>query len=167
MFRFASIPRCASRTLKALGLLGEVDGRCHTRITEYPDWQKYEWMAVDRPAADWYASWWRACRDQRNLLAYEWGFRYESMEEDLAQLQHPEFLQSVPLRWGLNQWVPMDFLDVYPGYLARGLGLKELCFDTVTCGIPCNTVPLADLDSWLRARGYSPIHANASAEVYA
>ncbi len=159
--RFASIPRCGSRSLKALGLLGELDGRCHTQITEYPDWESFRWMRVDRPAEEWYASWWAACRDMRSLLAHEWGFRYESMEVDLALLGTPDNLPAeAPQRWGLNQWVPADLRTRLRNYLDQGRDFKDLCIDTICDGVVCDVIPLAGLEEWLMMHGFTPRHEN-------
>lgn len=158
MIRFAAVPKCASRTLLQLGLLGELEGRHHTPVTDYPDWRRYQWHRVTRPAADWYASWWRECRDTGNLLGQAFGMSFEDMNADLAKLQ--ELPLTAPRRPGVNAWVPADFLAEYSGYLERGLGLYEYCIDTITDGVSCIEVPLDQLDAWLTARGYAPLHEN-------
>lgn len=158
MIRFASIPKCASRSLKALGLLGELDGRAHTRIVDYPRWQQFQWHRVVRPREDWYAAWWRECRDTGNLLAEAFGMTFEDMHADLEKLQTLPL--TAPRRPGVNAWVPADFLAMYSGYLECGLGLYEFCIDTITDGVSCIEVPLDQLDAWLTARGYAPLHKN-------
>lgn len=153
--RFAALPKCASRSLAALGLLGEVEGRPHSKITEYPEWEKYEWFMVDRPAADWLRSWWLECDRTKNMLAHWAGFEFVDMWIDLPKLH--TMTGKAPQRAGLNGWVPDDFV---PRFAESGKTLKEFCFAEITCGIPCQVVQLADLDQWLMERGYFPFHKN-------
>ena len=160
MIRFAAIPKCASRSLKALGLLGELPGRCHTKITEYPDWEKYEWFAVDRPADDWYRSWWLECKRTRSMFADWLGFKYESVVDDMAKISmHPKM--EAPRRPGINAWIPEEFSMEFS---ESGKSFKKYCFDVITDGVPVEVIPLADLDAWLTARGFEPVHMNAQVE---
>jgi hypothetical protein len=158
--RFASIPKCASRTLKAHGLLGEVEGRHHSRLTEYPDRQTYEWMVILRPAADWYASWWQEAQRTPDTFTQAMGFRFRSLEEDLKALESPPEGIAFPQMEGLHAWIPPDFSEDYPRFIQSGMGFMEYCYSVITCGIPCTPLHLADLDSWLSAQGLQPIHVN-------
>lgn len=162
--RFASIPKNATRSLKALGLLGEFEGRCHTKITDYPDWENYEWYAVDRPFEDWYRSWWAECHRMKSMFADWLGFTYASFEADIEKLENFESMDNVPIRWGINQWVPENFSEGYKAYLDNGFDFKKYCFDTITDGVPCKIVQLADLDEWLIAHGFETKHENSRVE---
>lgn len=159
--RFASIPKCASRSLKELGLLGEVDGRCHTKIIEYPDYQNYKWFAVDRPEDEWFKSWWYECRDSRSMFGQWLGFKYQNIEEDKDKLKSPP-LVGVPLRWGLNQWIKENFTE---DFLKSGLSLKEFCFNSIIGDVPCERININELDAWLINRGIDPVHKNARSLV--
>lgn len=162
--RFASIPKCASRTLKAHGLLGEVEGRHHSRITEYPDWERYEWMVILRPAAAWYQSWWKETKRTPDAFAQAMDLRFQSLDEDLAALEHPPKGLTLPKMEGVHAWVPMDFCDDFPAFLKRGGGFMEYCYATITCGIACTPLHINDLDDWLSKQGLHPIHVNPSAQ---
>lgn len=105
--RFAAIPKCASRSLLALGLLGEVDGRPHSLLKEYPNWDTYQWMVVDRKEDEWLTSWWLECKRTKNMFAHWAGFEYESLSKDLDKLNH--LTGEAPVRIGLNSWVTPDF----------------------------------------------------------
>lgn len=155
---FASIPKCASRTLKKLGLLGELPGRTHTKITEYPEWQGYSWHRVVRDKTDWYESWWKECRDSGSLLAEAFGMTFQNMGADLQKLR--KVPDVAPRRPGVNGWVPEDFVHAYRKYLANGLGLYEYCQDVITDGVKCIEVPFEQLDDWLTSHGYTPCYEN-------
>lgn len=164
--RFASIPKCASRTLKALGLLGEIEGRCHTKITEYPEWEKYDWHFVCR-GSDWEESWWMECKRTKNMFADWLGFQYQNLNDDLALLDKTFPDTEVPRRPGLNAWIPEHFKKSYPAYVRQNFGLHEYCFDMITERIPCKRVDIGELDQWLKERGYDPIHMNVREIDYA
>ena len=158
--RFAPIPKCASRSLKALGLLGEIEGRCHTKVTDYPDWQKYQWFAVDRPEAEWLESWWYQCQVENSMFAQWLGFTYEDMGKDLEKLLNPPTTES-PRRPKVNQWVLDNFTVEY---LASGLSFKDFCYSVITDGVPCERIQLADLDQWLTSKGFTTVHENKRGE---
>lgn len=153
--RFAALPKCASRSLAAAGLLGEVDGQPHSKITDYPDWEKYEWFMVDRPSQDWLMSWWAECQRTNNLLAHWAGFEYMDMWADLRKLH--AMTGEAPIRPGLNGWVPPDFV---PRLAESGKTLKEFCFAEIMDGVECTVIQLSELDQWLAKRGYFPHHKN-------
>jgi hypothetical protein len=160
VIRFAAIPKCASRSLKALGLLGELEGRCHTKITEYPNWERFQWFAVDRPEWDWNRSWWLECKRTRSMFATWAGLQYQDLWEDMERLSRAPVTKA-PQRPGLNALVPDDFAERFPN---SGTTLKEFCFAEITAGIPVEVVPLADLDAWLTTNGFEPVHMNAQVE---
>lgn len=148
-----------------MGLLGELKGRCHTIIKEYPDWESFTWMIVDRPLNEWLISWWRACRDMKDMLTHVWGFKFSSIEEDLQLLNKPELLKYVPRRWGINQWVPENFIKEYSSFLEKEKNIKDYCIHVITSGIACNVVMLKDLNNWFLKNGFAPIHKNVSVGV--
>ncbi len=161
--RFAALPKCASRSLKALGLLGELPGRCHTKITDYPEWERFQWFAVDRPEWDWYRSWWLECKRTHNMFADWLGFKYEDLWEDIARLSNLPTTRA-PQRPGLNAWVPDDFAERFPN---SGMTLKEFCFSEIAAGVPVYLIMLADLDEWLTAHGIAPVHMNKAEAINA
>lgn len=154
--RFASIPKCASRSLEALGLLGESPGKAHSPITDYPDWVKYDWHLVMRPEKEWLDSWWTHCKKEKNPFAYWLGMTFENQERDLACFQSIPATPMVPCT-EINRWVPNDFSTSFP---ASGLSFYAYCVRTITAGIVCTSIKISDLDSWLIAYGYAPCHLN-------
>jgi hypothetical protein len=166
--RLASIPKCASMTLRAMdGLLGEADPDWkHSPIRAYPNWEQFHWMAVTRPAADWYPSYWAELVRFRALgqpdpFVEALGLGLVNMEADLAILQAPPEIGPVARPYGVNGWVPADFDVQYAA--ARDLGLDFYGFvrEVVLDGVACETVALTDLDAWLVANGFPPEHTNA------
>lgn len=158
--RFAALPKCASRSLAAIGLLGEVEGRQHTKITEYPEWEKYEWFMVDRPERDWLKSWWLECDRVKNMFTHWAGFEFVDLDADLQRLK--SMTGRAPQRPGPSSWVPDDFV---PRFLESGKTLKEFCFAEITSGVPCQVVQLVNLNRWLVERGYFPFHKNAREKI--
>lgn len=154
--RFAPIPKCASRSLKALGLLGEIDGRCHTKVTDYPDWQNYQWFVVDRPESEWLESWWYQCRLENSMFAQWLGFTYEDIGKDLEKLLNPPTSEA-PRRPKVNQWVPENFTEKY---LVSGLRFKDFCYSVITDGVSCERIQITDLNNWLIGKGFTLIHEN-------
>lgn len=151
MIRFASIPKCGSRSLEKLGLLGELPGRCHTKIKDYPEWEKYDWYVVTRPYDEWIHSWWMQCKKANDLLAHTAGFEYNNLDEDLAKLSKIEFWES---RWGVNQWVPYNFGERYDG------DMQKLAKEVIIEDVNCKEVKLSDLDDFLSGLGFEVTHEN-------
>lgn len=158
-FRFASIPKAASSALRAHGLSGVVNGRCHAPITEYPDWAKYEWKIIVRPAKDWYESYWHWTKQWPDAFTQAMGLKFHSIDEDLEALSNPPSDIVLPELHGVNEWIPVDFAEDYPAFLKTGGGFMEYCYSVITCGIPCEPMPIADLDAWFISQGLTPLHA--------
>jgi len=155
---FASIPRCASRTLREKNLIGEVVGKDHARIVDYPNWNQYEWMVVTRPEADWYASWWHEAKSTHDAMEHLVGLRFVSLEDDLKRLKNPPQDIVLPKMGGVHSWIPANFCEEYP---KSNLGFMEYCYSIIVGDVPCSLLPLSDLDAWLTDHGYAPIHLNS------
>jgi hypothetical protein len=164
--RFAAIPKCASSTLTALTLTGAYTPPFrHPRIRTVPDWEKYHWMAVERPAADWYASYWAELKRAEKMgdpdpFVAALGLRLQNMEEDLAVLQNPPRVALLPRPYGVNGWIPDDFHDRFAEARARGLDFYGFCREFILDGVPCESIAIGDLDAWLLAHGYPAHHLN-------
>ncbi len=172
--RFASIPKCGSRSLLALGLLGEVPGQYHSGVKAYPQWWKYKWFEVTRPDAEWYASWWNEQRKgveylsemlciRKSELRPE-GMQFVDMAADLALLADPNTLASLPERMHVNAWLPDDCVAQYARALDQGKDFKTYCIETILCGMPTVQIPLSELDDFLSSHGYTPVHENPEVE---
>ena len=165
--RFASIPKCGSRTLGAQALLGEADPDWkHSPIRAYPEWERFHWMAIERDPASWYPSYWAELVRARRLgeadpFVAALGLRLESLKEDMRILDRPPMVGPVPRCYGVNGWVPPDFDSRYADARARGLDFYGFCREVVVDGVPCENLPLESLDAWLVARGLPPEHNNA------
>ncbi len=161
---FASIPKSGSRSLKEIGMLGEVPGTCHSRIIEFPGYASYRWLAVYRDPEEWYDSFWRSCRRRPDAFTVAMGFEFKDRDADLARLSDPSVIRKLgklPERLGLHAWVPDDFATAYADALDAGKSFKEYCFDYITSGVPCEVVKLPDLDSFQVSKGIAvPVHAN-------
>jgi hypothetical protein len=170
--RFASMPKCASRTLKELGLLGEVEGRHHSKVTEYPNWQDYDWHIVTRNRDDWLVAWWDECRvTVANMVAClgkdrdvppDAGLKFEtgSFQDDMKRLKTPGSIAFLPARLFVNAWLPSDAVEKYAEVLAAGGDFYTFCQNTIANGIRGKEIPLDELDDFLTARGYTPQHIN-------
>lgn len=162
--KFASIPRCASRTLMAHSLLGEDNPDWkHSPIRAYPGWEGYQWYAIGRDAAEWYPSWWWWAKKYPDAFTEAMGFKFLSLEEDMEILEKPPVIGPVARPYGLHGWVPEDFDARYADALSRGLDFYGFCRETIMDGVPCQILPIEDLDAWLEARGLTPHHDNARA----
>jgi hypothetical protein len=171
--RFASIPKCASHTLGALSLLGEADPAWkHSPIRAYPEWERYRWIAIERPAATWYPSYWAELVRFRTLgvpdaFVLALGLGLVDMAADLAILQNPPRIEPLPQiyginnRCGVNGWVPPDFDARYAAARARGLDFYGFCREVVTDGVECESLPLEHLDAWMIEHGYPAHHEYA------
>jgi hypothetical protein len=170
MIKFASIPKCASRSLKEAGVLGEVDGRFHKPITEYPDHQNYEWHMVTRSADDWYKAWWDECRLQlehteqvMGMPSSLRGLQFANFKSDMWLLKSKYSIATLPCRLLVNAWIPVDDpVEKYGDALARGLDFKQFCIETICAGVKCIEVPIEALDDFLLEHGYEPKHENMS-----
>lgn len=168
--RFAPVPKCASRTLKAIGILGEMDGAHHRPITQYPDWQGYDWHMVTRPKAEWYASWWIEMRSGAEYVAdllgktldevRPVGMKFKDMDADLALLSEAETLASLPERLFVNAWLPANCVAEYQTFLDNGQDLHDYCVATITASVPVKAVAMDELDAYLIQRGFVPQHIN-------
>lgn len=177
--RFASIPKCASRTLKAAGLLGEVEGRFHRPIQQYPDWERYQWHIVTRDPYLWLAEWWQECRNHVYEASQIFGkpiavlrpegmqFQLGSFHDDIQMLKDPHTLTSLPARAFVNAWLPEDAVARYAEALIAGKDFHQFCRDTITGGHPCVQVPIDDLDRFLADHGVKPTHENPPRNDYA
>ena len=177
--RFAPIPKCASRSLKTLGLLGEVEGRHHKPIQEYPDWQKYDWHLVRRDRGTWYAEWWDECAATVKAMAALCGQHVEELQvqglqfvtgsfhSDMQLLKNPESLKTLPARLFVNAWLPDNAVEKYAKALLDGKDFYDFCHDTITGSHICKEVPIDGLDAFLTEHGLTPIHANHSRIDYA
>lgn len=166
IYRFASIPRCASRTLQSLGLLGErpvrdrfgeLKGVHHHPIRQYADWEKYRWMVVTRDPESWYRSWWETAKGEPDGFAAAVGLKFRSLEEDQEILHNASGYGIVPRCEGLHGWVPADFGTTFP---ASGLDFYEYCRSVIMDGVTCEPVRIEDLDAWLISQGLTPVHLN-------
>lgn len=162
--RFAPIPKCASRSLKALGLLGEVGERHHAPIADFPKAERYRWHRVERDPDEWLQSWWQECRRSKDLFAVACGMRFADMRRDLSLLRDASGLRYVRSVSGVNAWVPPDFVTGFARYIETGRHFYDYCVDTITAGFACTPIPLHGLDSWLIERGLSPLHENGHAD---
>lgn len=177
--RFASMPKCASRSLQAIGLLGEVEGRHHSPITAYPDWQDYDWYIITREPYMWLAQWWEECRatvcslaqclgkDPRELRHVGLKFETGTFHDDSQLLKNPESLATLPARLFVNAWLPENAVNKYAKYLMEGKDFYDFCRETITDGVLCKEVWIDDLDKFLIDRGYTPQHLNKRTEDYA
>jgi hypothetical protein len=166
--RFAAIPKCGSMTLRAMdGLLGEFDPDWkHSPIRAYPNWEQFHWMAVERPAVEWYPSYWAELVRFRTLgqpdpFVDALSLSLVDMEADLAVLQNPPEIGPVVRPYGVNGWVPLDFDSRYAEARARGLDFYAFCREVILDGVVCESIALSDLDAWLVAHGFQPSHENA------
>ena len=167
---FASIPKCASRSLKEAGILGEEEGRFHKPITEYPDYEKYQWYMVTRDDESWYKTWWDECRLQlehvEELLGNPVklsGLQFTNFKSDMWQLGFKWSIAHLPCRLLVNAWIPLNNpVEKYGNALERGLDFKQFCIETITDGVNCIEVPIETLDSFLLEHGYTPQHKNRS-----
>ncbi len=161
---FASIPKSGSRSLKEIGFLGEVRGVCHSRVTDWPDYKSFRWLAVYRDPASWEDSFWRSCRRRRDAFTVALGFTFESMDEDMARLADPAIIRKLgvlPKRLGLHAWIPDDFCNSFADALEGGKSFKEYCFDYIVNGVPVEVVKLDDLDAFQVSKGIAtPVHTN-------
>lgn len=162
MIRFASIPRCATRSLQSLGILGEVEGKPHRPITEYPDWRGYQWCAVFREREDWLRSWWGCSYPNPGRKPGDFGMGYEDYDADMRMLHSEAAFAQVP-RGGIHGWIPDDFADGYRRYLECGLGMCEYCRDTILDGVPVLWVPLGLLNEFLKDMHYPDVKMNGRA----
>jgi hypothetical protein len=167
--RFAAIPKCASMTLRALSLLGEADPSWKlSPIRAYPEWEKYHWMAIERPAAEWYPSYWTELVRFRALGVQDafvgaLGLSLTDMDADLAILQDPPHIGPLPQtydRSGVHGWVPPDFDSRYADARGRGLDFYAFVRETVIDGVPCEPLPIEHLNAWLQMHGYPAEHNN-------
>ena len=168
MIKFASIPKCASRSLKEAGVLGEVS-RFHQPITEYPDYEKYQWHMVTRDADSWYKAWWDECRLQLEHTekvmgkpAIINGLQFTNFNADMRLLLNKQSIATLPCRLLVNAWIPLNAVEMYGEAMMRGLNFMEFCIETITQGVKCIEVPIEKLDSFLLANGYEPQHENMS-----
>ncbi len=155
LIRFASIPKCASRTLKANGLLGEVEP--HSLVTTYPDWERFEWYEVTRDYETWVLSWWAECKRAPDAFTVALGFQFQDVTSDLHILTNPPRISGLPKLEGVNAWVPSDFSKGFDRYFGNLMGF---CRSIITAGVPCIEIPIAGLDAWLSERGFVPAHLN-------
>ncbi len=157
MIRFASIPKAASRTLQVFGLLGATTDRPHMPIREYPEWEKYDWHVIRRDSASWLASWWREAKRARAPFTEALGMRFENMAEDLAILDNPPVIPTLPPGEHLHAWIPANFSEAYAPYHGR---FQDFCYATILDGVACKTIDIKDLDAWLIARDLPAHHVN-------
>lgn len=177
--RFAPIPKCASRSLKSLGLLGEVEGRHHKPIQEYPNWQTFDWHLVRRDRGIWYAEWWDECSATLKAMASLYGRRVEELQpsglkfitgsfySDMQLLKNAESLKTLPAKLFVNAWLPDNYVEKYAKYLRDGKDFYDFCHDTITGGHKCKEVQIDSLDSFIREHGLNPVHTNHSRIDYA
>ena len=45
-------------------------------------------------------------------------------------------------------------------FVSQGKGFKEYCYSVVMDGVPCIPVHINNLDAWLAANGFKPVHKN-------
>ncbi len=154
MIRFASIPRCASRSLQSIGLLGEMNGKPHRPITEYPNWERYEWYAVTRDPLDWLRSWWSCGYANPDKKAGDFGMDYMDFSMDMEALHSNKAVWQVP-RGGIHGWIPDTFEKDWPFYLGRGLNFYDYCRMVIVGKIPAMEIPLSRLESFLSCKGYA------------
>lgn len=154
MIRFAPIPKCASRTLKVHGLLGEADGREHSKVTEYPDWEKCEWYAIERDEWNWYPSYWHQAKQNPDSFTKAVGLKFESMANDLGVLRNPPEI-SFERPKGVNNWIPINFNSAYAPFKGDFYGF---CRATILDGVQCIPIQIKNLDSWLIERSLHPFH---------
>lgn len=157
MIRFASIPKCASRTLKVQGLLGETDDFPHMPIQRFPNWDRFEWHVVVRDVAVWLASWWQEAKRAEDDFCQRMGMQFKSMRDDLAILENPPKIGRVPFVRGFNSWIPENFDEAYKPFRGH---FQAFCYSVITSGVRCVPVPIHDLDTWLEARGFKALHLN-------
>ena len=161
--RFAPIPKCASRSLKALGLLGEVEGLCHSKIKEYPDWEIYDWHYIVRNNDEWYKSWWLESKQSRTDFSKALGMTFENFESDMLRFNSFESIGDYPPCSGPDEWIPTDketFKEGMRHFVSLGLGFKEFCYSIIMDGVTCTPVNIENLDNWLIANGFKPVHKN-------
>lgn len=161
--RFAPIPKCASRTLAALGLLGEVHGQCHTKVTEYPEYENYQWHYIERDNAEWYKSWWLQLKQSSNSFSKALGMTFENFEADMLCFNNFESIGDYTPDTGPDEWLPADkevFKAGMRQFVAQGKGFKEYCASVIMDGVDCIQVHINDLDSWLTENGFKPVHKN-------
>ncbi len=157
MVRFASIPKCASRTLNTLGLLGEVPGKDHSRIKEYPEWDKYHWVVITRPRLEWYLSWWHEAKATNDIFVRALKLKFMSLEEDLLIIKNPPKDLRLPNLSGVHAWVPSTYVVDFPN---SGLDWMDYCYSVIVEDVSHEKLNLSDLDKWLETNGYVPIHEN-------
>jgi len=164
--RFAAIPKCASSTLNALTLTGAHDTPFrHPRIRSVPGWEGFRWMAVERPAADWYASYWAELKRAESYgdpdpFVAALGLRLQNFEEDFAILQSPPRVELRPRPYGVNSWIPEDFHERFAEARGRGLDFYAFCREYILDGVPCEPIAIGDLGAWLVSHGYQALHIN-------
>lgn len=164
--RFASMPKCASRSLKAAGVLGE-DGRFHQPITSFPGWGQCEWHIVTRDRDSWLKSWWEECKrhveEMAEMLAAcrnRSGLQFSDFDSDMEALRDPRSLSALPARLFVNAWVPDDAEARYAECLAKGGDLYSFCREVITAGVVCKEVPIETLDEFLLTNGLTAHHMN-------
>lgn len=153
--RFASIPKTASRSLKTLRLLGEMQ-RPHCKVRDYPEWEKYKWYAVRRPTHQWLASWWYEAKKARAPITEALGMKFENMVKDLAILGNPPEIPPMK-NVRFHAWIPENFSEAYKPFHGR---FHDFCYAQILDGVPCETIDLKDLNEWLCKRGYGAAHEN-------
>jgi hypothetical protein len=158
VIRFAAIPKCASRTLKAHGLLGATNAEPHLRVTAFPFWERITWQMVVRDSASWLVSWWHEANRAEGDFCQRLGMRFHCMDEDLSLLKAPPRIDKVSKAPGFNSWIPENFRAAYEPF---GGDFHAFCIATITDGVKCIPVAIQDLDAWLIARGYEAAHINA------
>jgi hypothetical protein len=166
--KFASIPRCASRSLKGIGLLGET--YFHSTILEYPDWYLYDWHRVEVDPQEWLESWWQECRSHVEHLANVLGktvgeirpigMQFISMEDDLKNIT-TEVLKSMPAPIQVNAWLNAKVISKWDKYRSQGKPLYALCVDSITAGVACKVIKIANLNKFIVTQGLTPVHLNS------
>lgn len=173
MIRFASIPKCASRSLAEAGVLGEIAGKYHRPIIEYPDYDQYEWFMVTRDSDSWYRAWWNECRlqlesteDVMGKPVQLDGLQFTNFKSDMWLLKNKWSIANLPCKLLVNAWIPVDNpIEKYGDAMDRGLDFRQFCIETITDGIPCIEVPIDELDTWLAKHGFEVHHKNREGEA--
>lgn len=158
MIRFASIPKCASKTLKVQGLSGATMERPHMPITDFPAWESYQWHMVERDRDSWLASWWWEAKRAEGDFCRLIGMEFRDMIRDLKCLENPPTLPNLPRYPGFNSWIPSNFSEAYKGFNGD---FHAFCISTITSGIECVKVKIENLSQWLIDHGYKPFTLNA------
>lgn len=158
--KFASIPRCASRSLLQMGILGETGGRYHTRIVDYPSFQEYDWHAVIRPEREWFSSWWSVQKKLNYRGHHEFNLRLENEADDYNRL-HDLPLLRMPRRKGINAWMPENFIEDWEACRQAGTTFFGYCVGIICGTVPVKFVELSALNEWARAHGIQPVHTKA------